>query len=133
MAQNLERNFKHYHLLAIDALERLSKAQEATKKAPDPLTLTKMIEELELAKEGVEVAKKKLEKYAGGTIIKVTGKCWARVPKDKPSYQTSFSLYLNCPSIEDAKQVFDAQVEKDGIFMDTVSFHTIELKQLIIH
>lgn len=130
------KTFNFYRLRFMELEEKAKEALQSVGDAPDPLTLIQAKQKLTLYTTQAKIIKGKMEAYATGTIVKIEGTYFKPLgdPEDPMGYQRlTFEMYLNCDTIEDARDVFLSQVsEKYKFDLDSVKFNTIQLKSLFI-
>lgn len=130
------KTFNFYRLRFMELEEKAKEALLSVGDAPDPLSLIRAKQQLTLYTTQAKIIKGKMEAYGAGVIIKVSGDYFKPMgdPEDPTGYQRlSFEMYLNCNTIEDARDIFLSQVsEKYKFDLESVKFNTIQLKSLFI-
>lgn len=117
--------------------EQMEKALFLANKAQGELQMTKMPsnkiylrKEMSRNKERAEHYVKKMIDHGNGQCVQVQGFVFRRVGDLRK--KTKFVMFLNCPSLEDAKEIFEAQVlNTEDFIRDSISYKTIPMKHII--
>lgn len=128
------KTFNFYRLRFMELEEKAKDALAAVGSAPDPLTLIRAKQQLTLFTTQAKIVKGKMEAYATGVIVKIEGTYFKEInPDGERAFQRlTFEMYLDCDTIEDARDIFFSQVsEKYKFDLDSVKFNTIQLKSLL--